>query len=274
MGARQYGWRPAIGLTLALLTLLIAPAASAFASAKVRLINARSGDSVGLKVVVGGAAPPEIGPAAYGQATPYANVGAGSARISLSGLPSGVSASKAQTTHDLTDGLRYTAVAIPRGSKGYALIFLRDGSAKGKTARLRVIHAAPELGSPDIRLGQRTIAEKLAYKDSTPYLAIDPGSYELAAARPGDGAIFSDGISLSAGASTTAVIAGTGGAPPRIIVANDDTKTPAGAPETGLGGLASGDDSARWLFVALAALLAGAIGGITQLQLARRRGRP
>src|SRR3954454_3714023 len=132
MGARHYVWRPTIGLTLALVMLLIAPAASAFASAKVRLINARSGDAVGLKVVVGGATPPGIGPAAYGQATPYANVDAGSAQISVTGLPSGVSASKAQTTHDLTDGLRYTAVAVPRGSKGYELIFLRDGSAKGK----------------------------------------------------------------------------------------------------------------------------------------------
>jgi hypothetical protein len=272
MGARHNGWGPAIGLTLALLMLLIAPAASAFASAKVRLINARSGDSVGLKVVVGGATPPDIGPAAYGQATPYANVDAGNARISLSGLPSGASASTAQTTHELTDGRRYTAVAIPLGSKNYGLIFLRDGSAKSKTARLRVIHAAPELGSPDIRLGQRTIAEKVAYKDSTPYLSIDPGSYELIAARPGDGAIFSDQISLSAGASTTAVIAGTGGTSPRIIVAADDTRTPAGAPETGFGGLASGDDGAgRWLLVLVAALLAGAVGGVTQLSLARRR---
>src|SRR3954453_13492738 len=103
MGAGHNRWGPAIGLTLALPMLLVGPAASAFASAKVRLINARSGDSVGLKVVVGGATPPEIGPAAYGQATPYANVEAGSARISLSGLPSGASASRAQMTHDLTD---------------------------------------------------------------------------------------------------------------------------------------------------------------------------
>src|SRR4051812_27745831 len=104
MGVRHKGRGPAAGLTLALLMLLIAPAASALGSAKVRLINARPGQSVGLKVVVGGAAPPEIGPAAYAQVTPYANVAAGSARVSLSGLPSGASASAAQSTEQLVDG--------------------------------------------------------------------------------------------------------------------------------------------------------------------------
>ncbi len=122
-------------------------------------------------------------------------------------------------------------------------------------------------------LGKRTIAEDVAFKAASPYLAVSPGSYQLAVVRPGSTTpIFSQQISLSAGASSTAIIAGSGGARERVIMATDNTLTPAGAPQTGLGGLASGGGS-PWLLVALAALFAGAVGGVTQLSLARRSGR-
>lgn len=269
------GSRIVIGLSLAFLMLVGLPAASAYASAKVRLVNAHPGPrAIGLKIVIGTAAPPEIGEAKYGQVTPYANVpAAGSAHISLSGLPSGASAEAAQTTQPLVDGARYTAVAFAKGSAGYQLKVYRDSSARAGVARLRVIHGAEELGSPNVMLGKRTIAEDVGFKDATPYLSVSPGSYSLAVVRPGSSKpIFSKQISLSAGAASTAIIAGSGGARERVIMATDDTLTPAGAPETGLGGLASGNGP-PWLLVALAALFAGALGGVTQLSLARRSGR-
>jgi hypothetical protein len=266
MGVRHTGSRVVIGLTLVILMLMVLPAASAFASAKVRLVNARPGSNpVGLKVVVNDVAPPSIGEAAYGQVTPYANVNAGSASIALTG------ADGAQTTKELTDGRRYTVVALAKGSKAFVVKVYNDGGAKAKTARLRVIHAAPELGEPDIMLGQRTIAEKVAYEDASPYLSVDPGSYTLAVTKPGSTSpVFSKRVSLSAGVATTAIVAGSGGAPERLIMTTDETVTPAGAPETGLGGLAGGGGT-PWVLVALAALLAGATAGIVQLSLARRR---
>src|SRR3954471_3189821 len=115
MGARHNGSRVVIGLTLVIVMLMGLPAASALASAKVRLVNARAGgQAVGLKVVVGDAPPPEIGPADYGQVTPYVNVTAGSASIAISGLSGSSGGSDAQTTQDLTDGKRYTAVALAK----------------------------------------------------------------------------------------------------------------------------------------------------------------
>jgi hypothetical protein len=250
------------------------PAASAFASAKVRLVNARAGSgAVGLKVVVGTAAPPEIGEATYGQVTPYVNVTPGSAQIAVSGLSAEQGGPAAQTTQQLVDGKRYTAVALAKGPKGFQIKVYPDGEARPGRARLRVLHAAPELGSPDIMLGQRKIAENVAYRAASPYLTVEPGSYQLSVVRPGgSSSIFEKRISLSAGVATTAILAGSGGARSRLIVATDETVTPAGAPETGLGGLAGGDGP-PWLLVALAALLAGALGGIGQLSLARRNGR-
>jgi hypothetical protein len=271
MGRRHSGSRFVIGLSLAIVMLVAGPAASALASARVRLVNARPGSSaVGLKVVVGTAAPPMIGQASYGQVTPYAKVSSGSAQIAISGLSGGPGA---QTTEQLQDGQDYTAVALARGSKDFQIKVYRDGHGRSGSARLRVIHAAPELGSPDVELGQRKIAESVAFKEATPYLTESPGSYQLAVVKPGGTSpIFSQRVSLSAGVASTAIVTGSGGAPARVIMVTDNTKTPAGAPETGLGGLAQGGGP-PWLWAALAALLAGALGGVAQLSIARRNGR-
>jgi hypothetical protein len=268
MGRRHIGPQVTIGLSLALLMLVGGPAASAFGFAKVRLVNARPGSqSIGLKVVVGGAAPPQVGPAAYGQVTPYVKFSPGSAQIALTG------GSANQLSQTLNDGANYTAVAVAKGSKSFALKLYRDGHARKGTARLRVIHAAPELGSPDVKLGQRAVAEKLAFKQATPYLSESPGSYDLAVTKPGGSTpIFHQSVSLSAGVATTAILSGSGGAPEKVITATDDTLTPAGAPQTGLGGLA-GQGGHPWLLIALVAALAGALGGAWQLALARRSGR-
>ena len=273
MGSRHSGRKLTIGLCLALVMLVAGPAASAFGFAKVRLVNARPGSHpVGLKVVVGGAAPPQVGPASYAQVTPYVRVSPGSAQISLSGLKSS-DGTPNQVTENLVDRGAYTAVALAKGSKSFELKLYRDGHARKGTARLRVIHAAPELGSPDIKLGQRTVAEKVAFMEATPYLSESPGSYDLAVAKPGSSTpIFQKTVALSAGVATTAILAGSGGAPERLITATDDTLTPTGAPQTGLGGLA-GDGGPPWVLIALAAGIAGALGGAWQLALARRSGR-
>src|SRR2546423_11039316 len=185
MGRRHSGSKLTIGLFLALVMLVAGRAASAFAVARVRLVNARAGSHpVGLKVVVGGAAPPAVGPASYGQVTPYVRVSAGGAQISLSGLQSG-DGTPNQVKQSLVDGGNYTAVALAKGSKGFELKLYRDGHARKGTAPLRVIHAAPELGSPDLQLGQRTVAAKVAFPEATPYLSQAPGSYDLAVAQAG-----------------------------------------------------------------------------------------
>src|SRR4051794_28810352 len=158
MGRRHSGPQVTIGLFLAALMLVGGPAASASGFAKVRLVNARPGShAVGLKVVVGSAAPPPLGPASYAQVTPYVKVSAGTAQISLSGLRSSDGNPK-QVSQSLVDGGKYTVLALAKGSKGFSLKLYRDGHARKGIARLRVIHAAPELGSPDVKLGQRTVA--------------------------------------------------------------------------------------------------------------------
>ena len=249
--------------------LVALPAASALASARVKLVNARGGDApVRLEVTVAGQRAPVGGATAFGRAGDAVEVPAGDAELKLTGgTGSGVSA---LVRKPLADGASYTAIAIPKGERGAALVVLRNGTAIAGQAKLRLVHAAPELGSPDFRLGDRTIAQRLGFRSPTKYVTVDPGTYRLAVARPGGGdAVFERRVSLSAGTATTVVAAGSGGSPQRLIEAHDSTVTPEGAPETGQGGLAQ-ERAAAWLVALLAALAAGATGGAVQLARTRR----
>ena len=249
---------PCIGLGIAFLMLVMSPAAAASGSAQVRLVNARGGGLAALAVSVEGQSAATGSGVGYGQAGALASVPAGQARLSVAG---------SSATRRLADGESYTVVALPRNG----LRVLRNGSASPAEARVRIVHAAPELGMPDIRLGRRTIARGVKFRSASPYLTVDPGSYALAVTKPNGGAtVFHARVSLAAGTSATVVVAGSAGNPERVVVANDDTVTPPGAPQTGLGGLAAGGGEPPWLFALLAALAAGSLGGAAQLARSRR----
>ena len=246
-----------IGLALAILMLVMGPAAGALASAQVRLVNARGGSAVALQVSVNGQKTSAGSPLGYAQVGALASVPAGNAELTVAGKT---------VTKQLADGDSYTVIALPKR----AVEVLHNGSAKGGQARIRLVHAAPELGMPDIKLGQRTIAQGVKFRSATGYLTVDPGAYELAVTKPeGGSTVFSARVSLAAGTATTVVVAGSAGNPERLVVANDDTVTPNGAPHTGFGGLAGGA-TAPWLWALLAALVAGSLGGAAQLARTRR----
>ena len=238
--------------------LVVGPVASALGSAQVRVINARGGaDAVSLEAAVGGQSA-EIGAATpFGEASEFTEVPAGEAEFS--------DGAESQASQTLADGGSYTVIVLPRN----ALQVLRNGKAAGGEARLRVVHAAPELGTPDIRLGDRTVAQGVEFRAASKYLTVEPGSYPLAAAKPNGGdPVFSEVVALSAGTANTVVIAGSGGSPTQAIAVQDAAFTPAGAPDTGLGGLA--DEDAPWALALLAALFAGALGGAARITHARR----
>jgi Domain of unknown function (DUF4397) len=244
--------------------LVTSPAASALASSRIRLVNARGGaDEVRLEVSVGGQTSSVGDATAFGRVGDPVSVPSGDATLSLE---DGGSAEQEKT---LAEGASYTIVALPRGESDLAIQILRNGTAIPREAKLRIVHAAPELGTPDFRLGDRTIAQGLGFRDATKYVTVDPGTYTLAVTRPDGGdPVFKRRVSLAAGTATTVVAAGSGGSPQRLIEVDDATVTPAGAPHTGLGGLAQGDDP--WLLALLAALAAGALGGAIQLTRLRR----
>jgi hypothetical protein len=252
--------RRGTGLVTCLLLMglmLVGPSAGqALAVGHVRFLQAQpGGPSATLQVTVVGYTTTAGGPSSFGQLTPYANVPAGAATLEIVG-----SSEHASSTLQVVDGARYTVVAVGSPSATRLRVY-DDGPAHAGTARLRIIQLAPELGAPDVRLGGRTIAQGLSFEGDTGYIDVTPGSYQLALMAPQrTQPIVSDQVALAAGTASSAIVTGTGGAPERLQLAEDDTVVPGGAPETGLGGLARGGGVSA-LLVALAALGGGLAGG-------------
>jgi Domain of unknown function (DUF4397)/LysM domain len=210
------------GLAVALTTLAHADARAA---ASARFVHAVPGAGPAELAVVRRDRELGLGRAGFGKVGEYERTPSGSVRLELR-LPGGEEV--ARTSARLRDGRRYTVVALTSNG-GIELRIYPVRGARARVARLRTIHAAAELGSPDLRLDGRTVAERLAFKDATPYLTVRPGEYELSAVRPDDGTLVSrKGIRLTSGRSFTTVLIGTRGERARILLVRD-----AGAPERG-----------------------------------------
>ncbi len=239
--------------------LSLAAPASALADAEIRFVNASPGAGATDLVREGSTVADDI---AFGEASDYAPVPDGNAALS-------VSPGDANSDQDLADGGRYTVIA--NGSD--ELTVIEDGSATGGAARARVVNAAPELGNVDVSADQEALASDLGVDEASEYVRIDPGTYDLEATKPGGGGsplVESSGVPLTAGTSTTAVVAGSRGERLRFIVLSDSTAAPGGAPQTGLGGLA-GDGAASWPVIAVSALAAGALGAFGWMLVGIRR---
>lgn len=166
-----------------------------------------------------------VGRTGYGRATDVRTVPPGEFRWRL--------ASGGKTIAEGTGtaaSARMTAVAIPQGTKP-VVRFFRDAVdvPRGK-ARLRVIHAAPELGSPDLRVDGKRVARGLGYGRATPYLTVSAGRHDLQAVRAqtNDELLSRRGVRVPANAVTTAFLIGTAGEPARIITVSDRVAAPRG----------------------------------------------
>jgi hypothetical protein len=253
-------------LIASILMLLVGPAASASGDARVRFVQAIPGFGQATLQATEGGISQRIGRGVgFGEVGRYADVPAGEVTFELR-----APGTRAGVEQQLRNHARYTVVAMRKG--GASLTVLRDGRAEGGTSRLRVMHAAPELGGVDVRLGDRGVADALGSGDVTRYTAVEPGAYALSVVNPQDGSTIAarGAVTLTAGTSSTAFVIGTGGEPVQAIVAADRMAAPRGAPATGLGGLA--DEDPEVLLALLAGLLAALAGaGLYVAPTARAR---
>ena len=272
--ATERGRIPLIGkfaVFLTLFAMLTVPAASSFAqdattqnTAKVRFVHAVPG--VGEASLRAGDS--EVGSATFGKATAFADVPAGDVTLNLE-----ADGGTLEADEQLQAGRTYTVIALAQGQSGELRVY-PDGSPKPNTARLRMIHAAPELGSPEFSLNGEVVSQGATYKEATAYWDLQPGTYRAVLANPetGDPAVPPGQLPLAAGTTSTLVVLGSRGEPVQTLLLTDGTAAPATAPQTGFGGLA-GDDGPSWAAALLAALCAGAAGGAAYLVMSRRRGR-
>jgi Domain of unknown function (DUF4397) len=255
------------GVTVCALAGVMLMAGSASADspqAQVRFVHAVPGVGAA-QLSVGGTT---VGRAGFGEATDFAFVPAGNQQAALA-VP-GVGTLKSQV--DLEDGGAYTIVAMPKGKSAQLKLFA-DGSPTAGKARLRLIHASAELGSPDAELNGKTVAHMLKYGAATPYWTVSPGTYELEVQDPktGDDVMDAQHAALSAGTSWTGVVLGGGGEKARTLLLSDLVSAPTAAPQSGFGGLIP-DQGPPWLLAALAALFAGGLGRLTHQALSSRGG--
>jgi len=258
-----------VPLLAALAVILYAAPAQAADRAQVRLVHAVPGAGSAELGLSGGTRSASV---AFGEAGDFRSVPAGPARLEL--YPRGEEKVLTASSDDLEPGRRYTVVALAGGS-GAELRVLADGEAVPGKARLRMVHAAPELGEPDVSLDGRTISSRTPYTTVTSYLTLEPGSYDLSADRPsgdGDPLLSMRDVPLAAGSASTAVVVGSRGEPTRAVLVADDTVGPDRPPDTGLGGLAR-QERRGLVAIMLATLLGGALGGGGYLLATRPAGR-
>jgi hypothetical protein len=219
------------------------------------------GGPLQLEAAEGGITQNVGGRAAFGDIGGYADVPAGKVQFEVrSGEGSAPTASER-----LRNRAHYTVVAVQDG-----LRVLHDGRAQPGQARLRVVHAAPELGAVDVRLGDSPVADGADFGDVSGYTAVEPGAYAVRVTNPNNGSALAarGAVPLTAGTSSTAFVLGSGGEPLQVAVADERTAAPRGAPATGLGGLAG--EEPRLVLALAAGLLAALAGAAAYLTLTGR----
>jgi hypothetical protein len=194
-------------LLLGLATSLLMPV-QALARAVVRFVHAVPGVGRATVKVDG----QTVGSVAFAQATSWHSVRSGSFRWALQSGPKTL----VSGTSRIGNGA-YDIVVLDR-AKGVSLGIYRAQAGKAGSSLIRVIHAAPELGSPELTLDSKPAVHSLSFTRATPYLSVAPGVHALGAMRPGDTApLVKAQVKLSPGVAYSAVVVGSRGQQVRAV---------------------------------------------------------
>jgi nucleoid-associated protein YgaU len=154
-----------------------------------------------------------LGSIAFAQSTKWQSIRSGAFHWSLSGggktLASG--------TATVGDGA-YDIVVLEKGMKVSLGIYKAEAGKPGTTL-VRVIHGAPELGSPELTVDGKQAVKRLAYTQATPYVPLSPGTHSLGAMRPGDSSplVSVPKVRLEPDVAYSAIVLGTRGQRVRVV---------------------------------------------------------
>jgi LysM repeat protein len=191
--------------------------AEALAQALVRFIHAVPGAGAATVEVEGASGTTKLGTVAFAQSTPWHSIRSGS----FHWLLVGGGKTLAQGTSTVGNGA-YDIVALAQGPGVSLGIYKARGGEPG-TSLVRVIHAAPELGSPELELDSRIVAAHVNFTQATPYLTVSPGLHSLSAMRPGDTAplVSLKGVRFVPGVAYSAIVVGSRGQMVRVVTVTD-----------------------------------------------------
>ncbi len=199
----------------------------------VRFVNALPGSGA---VVMTADTRDLFGGTAYQAVTPYMEMGDNVSIFSL--RAPGTGAELATNSETMTDGYRYTIVALSDEKGGASLRVLRDELVpdSGK-ARLRMIHAAPGLEDVDfVAQGWKDpVFNNISYSTEAGFKDVDPvtATFEIRKDKGGARLVTVPKMVLTAGRSYTIIL--TGISPDKLsLITFDDTVTPGAVAAAGV----------------------------------------
>ncbi len=203
-------------LALGISLWLILPAQS-FAKALVRFVHGVPGVGTAKVTVNDGSGSQDLGSIAFGQSTAWRSIHSGSFHWALSGAGKTL----ADGTATVGDGAYDIVVEEKNSQVSLGIYPARAG--KSGTSLVRVIHAAPELGTPQLTVDGQVVAKRLAFTQATPYLSLTPGRHTLGADRPGatTAVVSSAHMMVRSDRSYSAIVLGTRGQRVRVVTLVD-----------------------------------------------------
>lgn len=198
-------------LVLGFSILLLWPAES-LAAALVRFVHAvPSAGKVTVEITQAGSTR-SVGAINFAQTTPWRSVRSGQFEWAL------VAGGKTLAHGSATVGSgAYDLVLLAKPLNGVSLgVFKAQGGQSGK-ALVRVIHAAPELGTPQMRVDSKLAVPSISFTQATPYLSLAPGVHTLSAT-PAHSKVplLSAKMTLAAGTAYSEIVVGSQGQQVRL----------------------------------------------------------
>jgi hypothetical protein len=208
--------------SLAPLTVLAASAyvfwpASALARSLLRFVHAVPGAGSTDVLVTVGQQTINFGSIRFAQSTKFHSLRTGQFKWRLK------SHAKVLATGSATVGEGSSTAVLLDKPSGISLGIYRDRRGEPGASLLRIIHAAPELGGPELELDSRVILHSLAFTHATSYLTVKPGAHSLAAMKPGSRTplLSVSGVKLESNVAYSVVVVGTRGEQVRTVTVID-----------------------------------------------------
>ncbi len=191
--------------------------AQALAKALLRFIHGVPGVGSVTVAVNTGSGDEDQGVIGFGQSTQWHSIRSGRFHWNLSGAGKTL----AQGTTTVGNG-SYDLVLLERRMKVFVAVYEARGGRAGASL-VRVIHGAPELGSPQLDVDGKEAVKSLSYTQATPYVSLTPGTHHLSAMRPGDATPLVSGVTmhLLAGDAYSAFVLGTRGEMVKVVTLMD-----------------------------------------------------
>jgi hypothetical protein len=214
----------------------------------------------------------------YPAVSKYLEVPAGSHDLAV--RPAGAAASSdpvIKATAQVKAGAAYTVAAVGALADIEGKIFPDDlGAPASGKAKVRVIHAAPEVPAVDVAVkGGPTLFEGAKFPSATDYAEVDPATYPIQVKAAGkDDVLLEASLPVKAGTIYTVAAIGGAGKDVRLLPIVDATgmgQMPSGGVATGAGGTAPAGTSVPGISLVLTGMAVLLAAGIAASVALRRR---